>query len=61
MLQNGNYDFKTQMVTCITAELTADNQHKAGREDDDARDRMVAARREQQRLSIVRSLSFFRS
>jgi hypothetical protein len=56
MFQNGSCGFEHPQAACRSAELATENQHNAAREMD-ARDEMVAARREQQRLYILRNLN----
>ncbi len=57
MFKEGCHDIEIQMAACSIKPLTSENKRKSAREEDDARERMVAARREQQRLSIIRRLT----
>lgn len=57
MNQSGSYGFEHQLAAGMRAELAADNQHNAVHEME-AREQMVAARREQQRLQILRRLGY---
>lgn len=55
MFKKGSYDFECQLAHYIDTEQAEEKRHHAMPQVD-ARQEMVAARREQQRLSILRYL-----
>lgn len=57
MFKKESHDIEFKMATCPVHALKAESRTKSAREEDEARERMVAARREQQRLSIIRRLT----
>lgn len=57
MFEKKSCDFELQLTAYPTKTLITKSLQKSVREEDDARERMVAARREQQRLSLLRRLA----
>lgn len=55
MFQKGSYDFECQLAHYIGTEPAEESSHHSIQQTD-ARQEMVAARREQQRLGILRYL-----